>query len=59
MKQPKALTRNQKEAVSAYDLNPKDYMFVTDVTETYFQIIHKDNGSVKLIDRYARKITRR
>ena len=51
----KVLTRAQKEAISAYGLNPKDYMFVEDLTDTYFKIQHKDNGSTKVIDRYVRR----
>lgn len=48
------LTRQQKIAVSAYNLNPKDYLFAENVTDTYFKIVHKDNGSTKLIDRYVK-----
>lgn len=55
----KVLTRSQKEAISAYGLNPKDYLFVEDVSDSYFKIIHKDYGSVKLIDRYAKLPKRR
>lgn len=54
MKQPKALTRNQKEAVSAYNLNPKDWAYVEDISEMYIKIINKDTGKVKLIDKYAK-----
>lgn len=53
MKQPKKLTRGLKEAVSAYNLNPEDYMLQKD-GDTYITIVHKETGKTKIIDKYAR-----
>lgn len=53
MKQPKRLCRNYKIAVSAYNLNPDDWMLQKD-GETYITIIHKETGKTKIIDKYAR-----
>ena len=53
MKQPKALTRSEKEAVTAYGLNPRHWMKQTD-GDIYITIIHKDKGTTKIIDKYAR-----
>jgi hypothetical protein len=54
MKQPKKLTLEQKKAVSAYRLNPKDWMLVEDMG-TYLKIVHKTNRNVKFVDKYAAK----
>lgn len=54
MKQPKKLTRELKEAVSAYRLNPVNWMLLKDDGGTYVTIVHKDSGNTKRIDRYAR-----
>lgn len=40
MKQPKKLTREQKECLSAHYLNCKDWMLVEE-TEFYYRIINK------------------
>ena len=41
MKQPKKLTREQKECLFAHYLNCKDWMLV-DETEFYYRIINKN-----------------
>ena len=43
MKQPKKLTREQKECLSAHYLNCKDWMLVEE-TEFYYRIINKNTG---------------
>ena len=43
MKQPKKLTREQKECLFAHYLNCKDWMLV-DETEFYYRIINKNTG---------------
>lgn len=53
MKQPRKLTRNEKESVLAQGLNPDKYM-VQETTDFYLKIIHKESGEVKRVDRYAR-----
>lgn len=53
-KRPRVLTRDEKIAVSAYNLNPKDYLYLEKITDSYFSIVHKDNGTHKTIDKYAR-----
>lgn len=53
MKQPKKLIRKYKIAVSAYNLNPEDYMFQKD-GDPYITIVHKVTGKTKIIDKYAR-----
>lgn len=58
MKQPKKLTREQKIAVSAYNLNPKNWMFVEELG-SYIKIIHKDTGKTKLIDKYVKGVSKR
>lgn len=50
----RALTRNEKEAMVAYDLPWKDYLFLENISESYFVAVHKDTGRRKVIDRYAR-----
>lgn len=55
MKQPKRLTRNQKECVSAHYLNPKDWMLVKE-TEFYIYIIHKISGKMESLDKFIRSM---
>lgn len=52
MKQPKKLTRKQKNAVDTAKLNPDNWMLV-EQTEFYLKIIHKTTGKIRRIDRYA------
>lgn len=52
MKQPKKLTREQKVAVSAANLNPENWMLAEE-GEFYLKIINKASGKVRRIDRYA------
>lgn len=53
MKQPKKLTREQKKAVSAYNLNPKNWMVLEELGE-YLKLINKETGKTKIIDRNRR-----
>lgn len=53
MKQPKRLTRDYKLAVSAYNLNPENWMLQKD-GDTYITIVHKTSGKTRIIDKYAR-----
>lgn len=52
MKQPKKLTREQKEMVSASGYLPDNWMFESE-TEFYLHIIHKITNTRRTVDRYA------
>lgn len=52
MKQPKKLTREQKQAVSAAGLLPDNWQLIEE-TEFYLKIINKTSGKTRRIDRYA------
>jgi len=54
MKQPKRLTRSQKECVSAHYMNPKEWMCY-DVTDFYLKVIHKRTGVKKTLDKFRRR----
>ena len=54
MKQPKALTRDLKIAVSAYGLVSNQWMLLKDDGGSYVTLINKDGKKQKTIDRYAR-----
>lgn len=54
MKQPKRLTREQKEAVFASGYLPDNWM-LEKKTEFYLHIIHKISGARRTVDRYARQ----
>lgn len=53
MKQAKKLTRLLKEAVTAYGLVAEQWMLLRD-GDPYVTIVHKENGRMKIIDKYAR-----
>lgn len=53
MKQPKKLTRDLKCAVSAYNLNPDNWMLLKD-GDTFVTIIHKESKNTRIIDKHAR-----
>ena len=53
MKQPKKLTRNLKEAVTAYGLAADNWMLLKD-GGTYVTIIHKVSRKTRVIDKFAR-----
>lgn len=59
MKQPKALTRDLKIAVSAYGLVPNQWMLLKDDGGSYVTLISKDGKKQKTIDRYARATKKR
>lgn len=52
MKQPKKLTREQKQAVSAAGLIPENWQLV-EQTEFYLKIINKTSRKIQRINRYA------
>ncbi len=53
MKQPKKLTREQKEAVSASYLNTNEWMLVEE-TEFYLKLINKVTNKRKIVDKFKR-----
>lgn len=53
MKQPKRLTREQKEAVAASRLNPNNWMLAGE-TEFYLKVIHKESGIIRSVDKFRR-----
>lgn len=52
MKQPKKLTREQKQIVSNTGFVPDNWMLEQE-TEFYLKIVHKTTGTRRTIDRYA------
>jgi hypothetical protein len=54
MKQPKRLTRSQKECLSAYILKANDWMLVEE-TEFYLKVINKETGKTKMLDKFRRE----
>lgn len=55
IKQPKKLTREQKEIVANNNMIAKEWMFADDLG-SYLKIIHKTTGKIKLIDKHKRKV---
>lgn len=55
MKQPKKLTRQQKEAVSAAGLVWQNWSLVRE-TDFYLYIVNRQTGTERRIDRYGRII---
>lgn len=54
MKQPKKLTRNQKEIVLSHGKNPDKWMLVEE-TEFYLKLIHKDTQRIERVDNFKRR----
>lgn len=52
MKQPKKLTRRQKEIVANNNLNPENWALIKQ-TEFYLYIINKNTGTARHVDVYA------
>lgn len=53
LKQPKRLTRQQKECLSAHYLKPDNWALIEE-TEFYLKIINKTTGTRKTIDKFRR-----
>lgn len=53
MKQPKKLTRSQKECLSAYHLSAKNWSLIEE-TDFYLKIVNKQTGTKRTIDKYRR-----
>lgn len=54
MKQPKRLTREQKEIVSSHYLKADDWMLASE-SEFYLKLVHKETGKTKTIDKFKRR----
>lgn len=50
MKQPKRLTRTQKECARAHYLNPKDWALVRE-TMFFYHIVNKQTGRTRFLDK--------
>lgn len=57
MKQPKKLTREQKEIVAGHNMNPKEWMFVEESDFT-ITVYHKEKGIKKMIDKFKKMVRR-
>lgn len=55
MKQPKRLTREQKQVVSAHRLNPNNWMLVEE-TDFYYKLINKETGRKKSVDKFFKGV---
>lgn len=55
MKQPKKLTREQKQIVSGHGLVANNWMFVENVTESHIKVINKASGNIKILDIYKKR----
>lgn len=58
MKQPKKLTRNQKECVVAHNLDPREWGFVSE-TDFYYKIVNRKSGIIKSVDKFWKGDKRR
>lgn len=54
MKQPKKLTRTQKEIVSSHGLKADEWVLVEE-TDFYYKLINKTSGVKKPVDKFRRK----
>lgn len=54
VKQPKKLTRKQKNIVSSHRLNANDWMLEKE-TEFYLYLVSKDGAKKKIIDKFKRR----
>lgn len=53
MKQPKRLTKTQKECLTAHHLNAKKWALIEE-TDFYLKIINKQTGTRKTLDKFRR-----
>ena len=53
MKQPKKLTRDQKEILRKYELRPDEWMLIEE-TKNYLRIIKKDRTETRYVDKEKR-----
>lgn len=53
-KRGRRLTRDEKANLVAQGLNPSDWMFAYDISESYFKIRHKTKRLERTVDRYRK-----
>lgn len=53
MKQPKELTRTQKECLSAHHLKADDWQLISE-SDFYYKVIHKETKQIKTLDKFRR-----
>lgn len=58
MKQPKRLTREQKESCGSVQAKPNNWMLAGE-TEFYLKVIHKESGIIRSVDKFRRLERRR
>ena len=51
---PRRLTRLEKEYVLGNGKNPNDYMYLYNINDSYFKIIHKRTGVHSTCDKFRR-----
>lgn len=54
MKQPKKLTRAQKETLSAHYLKANDWLMAEE-TEFYLKVVNKRDGRKKTLDKFRQE----
>lgn len=54
MKQPKRLTRKQKECLSAHMVNWHNWSFVEE-TDFSYRMVNKKTGAIKSFDKFTRR----
>lgn len=55
MKQPKRITRKNKEVLTSHGLNPNDWMILTE-SEFYLTLVSKENKNKRrTIDKFIRR----
>ena len=48
-------TREQKEILVGHDMNPKEWLFVKQINDSYMQFRNVETGKLKNIDVYRKK----
>lgn len=54
MKQPKKLTRNQKEILSKHYMNANEWSLIQE-TDFYLTVVHRETGRTKRLDKHYKQ----
>jgi len=54
LKRGRRLTRDEKSCLIKQGLNPKEYEFAYEVSESYFKVRKRDTGIEKIVDRFRK-----
>lgn len=54
MERGRKLTRFEKECCQAQGVNPKEYLFSHKINDSYFAVINREKGTLKILDIYRR-----